>query len=91
MYYNRIVLLYNYSVMKLPAVMKVILNIIFYIIYSLIALILVSFASPLIFNHIIENGSKEANIITAIVMVLVLFITIIFRKYFYISCNKDEK
>ena len=74
----------------MPAIIKIILNIIFYSIYSLIALILVSFASPIIFNHIIENGSKEANIITAIVLVIVLFITIISRKYFYISCNKEE-
>jgi len=76
--------------MKLPVIMKFILNIIFYSIYSLIALLLVSFASPLLFNHIIENGSKEANIITAIVLVVVLFVTVIFRKYFYISCNKEE-
>ena len=77
--------------MKLPAVIKIILNIIFYVIYSLIALILVSFASPYIFNYIIENGSKEANIITGIVLLVVLFITILYRKYFYISCNKEEK
>ena len=76
--------------MKLPVIMKFILNIIFYSIYSFIALLLVSFASPLLFNHIIENGSKEANIITAIVLVVVLFVTVIFRKYFYISCNKEE-
>jgi len=76
--------------MKLPVIMIIILNIIFYSIYSLISLLLVSFASPYIFNHIIVNGSREANIITAIVLVIVLFITIIFRKYFYISCNKEE-
>ena len=77
--------------MKLPAIMKIILNIVFYIVYSLITLILVSFGSPIIFNHIIENGSKEANVITGIVLVAVLFITIIYRKYFYISCDKDEE
>jgi len=50
--------------MKIPVILKIILNIVFYIFYSLIILILVSFASPIIFNNIIENGSKEANVIT---------------------------
>ena len=76
--------------MKIPVILKIILNIVFYIFYSLIILILVSFASPIIFNNIIENGSKEANVITWIVLIVVLFITIIFRKYFYISCNRDK-
>jgi len=73
------------KIMRLPVVIKFMLNIIFYVIYVLIFSIIISLILPLLFNVIIENGSNIANYIQGIIAFIILFITIIFRKYFYMS------
>lgn len=73
--------------MKLPLFIKIILNIVFYIIYVLFITVFISFILPLVFNIFIEDGSKISDIIQFVIAVLVLFITTIYRKYFYISIN----
>lgn len=73
--------------MKLPLFIKIILNIVFYIIYVLFITVFISFILPLVFNIFIEDGSKTSDIIQFVIAVLVLFITTIYRKYFYISIN----
>ncbi len=76
---------------NLPAVIKIILNIIFYLVYTFIALLIIWFILPFVFHIFIENGSTKANNITIIVSIFVFFITIIFRKYFYISLLNEQK
>ena len=77
--------------MKLPVIIKIIFNIIFYAVYAVITILLVGFVVPFIFNYIIVDGSQISYMITAITAIFVLFVTIIFRKYFYISFDKSEE
>jgi ABC-type multidrug transport system fused ATPase/permease subunit len=76
--------------MKLPLFIKIILNIIFYIIYVLFVTITTSFVLPLLFNFFVENGSSISNMIQFIIIVIVLFITTVYRKYFYISLESKK-
>jgi hypothetical protein len=77
--------------MKLPVFIKIILNIIFYVIYVLFITILTSFILPLVFDIFIENGSKISSIIQFVIAVVILFITTVYRKYFYISLGLEIK
>jgi len=77
--------------MKLPVFIKIILNIIFYIIYVLFITILISFILPLVFDIFIGNGSELSSVIQFVIVVVVLFITTVYRKYFYISLDINTK
>ncbi len=76
--------------MKLPVFIKIVTNVTFYIIYVLFVTLIISFALPLVFGIFIENGSKQSSLIQFIIAVAVLFISVVYRKYFYICINVDE-
>ncbi len=73
--------------MKLPTFMKIVLNIIFYIVYVLFLTIIVSFALPLLFNFFIDSNTGISSIIQLIIAIFVLFVTTIYRRYFYMSVD----
>ncbi len=79
--------------MNLPIVIKIILNIIFYIVYVLVFSILFGLIIWFIINYLGKPVISEttASIIQWGLAILVLFITIIARKYFYISFDKKER
>ena len=79
--------------MNLPAVIKIILNIIFYIIYVLIFSLLFGLVLGFILKYLNKTLIWEptATYIQVWLTIFVLFVTILFRKYFYISLNKEEK
>jgi len=72
----------------LPSAFRMILNIIFYIIYSIISLILTWFILTRVFDVIISTDSS-ADKIWYIVVVFVFIITLIFRKFFYIPLKNN--
>ena len=69
----------------LPVVFKIILNILFYVIYSLISLVMVWF----ILTNILNISYDDPNKIWYVVLVFILIITFIFRKLFYISLKNN--
>jgi len=69
----------------IPAAIKIILNILFFIIYSAIALFWTGFVLGNILNISYENGDK----VWYVALVFVLLITFIFRKFFYISLKNN--
>lgn len=80
--------------MNLPFFVKIILNIIFYIIYVLITSILIGLIIWFILNYFnkpwIVDWTNISFIVQWIIAIIVLFITIVSRKYFYISCDDTE-
>ena len=77
--------------MKLPAFIKIILNILFYILYVLIASVLFGLFLGFLLSYFDKPGvvdwTTTSYILQAVVVIVVLFLTIISRKYFYISCD----
>ncbi len=69
---------------NLPGAFKVILNILFYVIYWAISLIMTWFILTNILNINITDYEK----MWYVVLVFILIITFIFRKFFYISFKK---
>ena len=69
----------------LPIAIRIILNIIFYAIYSMLALILTGF----ILTNILNLSYTDPDKIGYIVLVIVFIITFIFRKFFYISLKNN--
>jgi len=69
----------------IPVAIKIILNIIFFIIYSAISLFWTWFVLGNILNISYENGDK----VWYVALVFVLLITFIFRKFFYISLKNN--
>lgn len=79
-------LLSKYKNMKfLPWAFRVLLNIVFYVIYSVISLFLVWFLLTNVFNI----SFYDANKVWYVVLVFILIITFIFRKFFYISLKNN--
>ncbi len=76
---------------SLPTVMKVILNIVFYVIYVLIVSILFGFIAPGVFDFMIEAWSRTADMIQVIIAIAVLLATFLFRNFFYISLRNTKK
>lgn len=80
---------------NIPAVFKIILNIIFYIIYTLLFSIIFSLIFPLVlqffWKEIYPPNDPIFAKIQIVIIILTLFITIIFRKYFYIIFDKKEE
>ena len=68
----------------LPTAIKIVLNIVFYIVYSLISMFLVWFLLTNVFNI----GYDDPNKVWYVVLVFILITTFIFRKFFYISLKK---
>lgn len=69
----------------LPVVFRFILNILFYVIYSLISLVMVWF----IITNILNISYDDPNKIWYVVLVFILILTFIFRKLFYISLKNN--
>ena len=69
----------------LPVVFKIILNILFYVIYSLISLVMVWF----VLTNILNISYDDPNKIWYVVLVFILILTFIFRKLFYISLKNN--
>jgi len=69
----------------LPVVFRFILNILFYVIYSLISLVMVWF----ILTNILNISYDDPNKIWYVVLVFILILTFIFRKLFYISLKNN--
>lgn len=79
-------LLSKYKVMKfLPWAFRIILNIVFYIVYSVISLFLVWF----LLTNVFHISFDDANKVWYVVLVFILIITFIFRKFFYISLKNN--
>jgi len=73
----------------LPWAIKIILNIIFYIIYYLIFWILLGlFFDKVMWIHY-SNNDPMVTKIWFVVLIFVLIITFIFRKFFYISLKNN--
>lgn len=77
----------------LPVVAKLLINVIFYIIYVFFASVAFSILFPLLLQvvgqEIINYNDPIFEKIQYFILFLVLIITIIFRKYFYISLARD--
>lgn len=75
--------------MKLPIFIKIILNILFYILYVLIVSILFGLFLGFLLSYFDKPGIIDwttiSYILQTVVAIVVLFLTIISRKYFYIS------
>ncbi len=69
----------------LPWAIKIILNILFYIVYSAIFLFLTGF----ILTNILHISYDDPNKIWYVVLVFIFIITFIFRKFFYISLKNN--
>lgn len=69
----------------LQVVFRFILNILFYVIYSLISLVMVWF----IITNILNISYDDPNKIWYVVLVFILILTFIFRKLFYISLKNN--
>ena len=69
----------------LPAAIRIILNTLFYIIYSALSLFLVWF----ILTNILNIGYTDPNKVWYVVLVFILILTFIFRKFFYISLKNN--
>ena len=69
----------------IPGAVKIILNIIFFIIYSAIAL----FWTWYVLTNILGISYDDPNKIWYVVLVFVFIITFIFRKFFYISLKNN--
>jgi uncharacterized membrane protein len=81
--------------MKLTIFIKILLNIIIYILYVIIISILISLVAGFLLNYFnksgIVNGSSLSYILQAIIAIFVLLITVVSRKYFYISYENNLK
>lgn len=79
----------------LPIAMKLLLNIIFFFIYLLIAVILENFLFWLILTSLGKSVPASSDPIhmklAGVVLILVIVITGLLRRYFYISMNVDLK
>jgi hypothetical protein len=69
----------------LPSGIRIILNLLFYIIYSIILIFLTGF----ILTNILNISYQDPDKIWYVVLVFVLIITFIFRKFFYISLKNN--
>ena len=75
---------------------RIILNILFYVFYVIVTSIAFSFIFPtvlvILWQEVIAPNNPIFDTIQIIILVLVLLITILFRKYFYLSIKeKVEK
>jgi ABC-type Mn2+/Zn2+ transport system permease subunit len=70
---------------NLPGAFKFVLNILFYVIYSAISLVMIWF----ILTNILGISYDDPNKIWYVVLIFVLIITFIFRKFFYISLKNN--
>lgn len=79
----------------LPIVLRVLLNIIIYIFYVLVASVLFSFLFPLVLQllgqEILSPKDPIFEKIQIFIALLVLIVSLIFRKYFYISLGNPEE
>ena len=83
----------------LPFVIRFIINIIIYVIYLLIASIIFSFLFPIIMqvlgqdvlNPDLPENQAMFEKIQIFIAILVLLITLIFRKFFYLCGNSGER
>jgi len=79
----------------MPIALKVALNVFFYILYVFIAWILFSFLFPIalkfLWKPLLNPNDPVFNKIWIIIAILVLIISVIFRKYFYISIDNQKK
>ena len=69
----------------LPWAIKIILNILFYIVYSAIFLFLTGF----VLTNILNVSYDDPNKVWYVVLVFIFIITFIFRKFFYISLKNN--
>lgn len=69
----------------LPWAIKIILNIIFYGIYSAISLFLTGF----VLTNVLNISYDDPNKVWYVVLIFILIITFIFRKFFYISLKNN--
>jgi membrane-anchored glycerophosphoryl diester phosphodiesterase (GDPDase) len=79
----------------LPVVAKAVINIILYIVYVLLASVVFSFLFPLVMQLLGQDVMSPNNPIFAkiqiFIAILVLLVSLILRKYFYISAASEDK
>jgi len=76
--------------MKLPIAIKIILNIIFYIIYVILWTLIFFIILWIILKSWIQDWTNVSYVLQWVAALIILFITIIFRKYFYIPFEQTE-
>ena len=81
--------------MKTPLFIKIILNVVFYIVYVLVISLLFGLALWALLNFfdkpLIEDWTIISYVLQAFVAIIVLFVTILYRKYFYIKIESENK
>ncbi len=78
---------------ELPLGVRFLINIVFFILYVLFLSLVFSFVYPLVLDILWKEIQSFDNPIFAqiqiVIIVFVLFITLVFRKYFYISIKTE--
>lgn len=69
----------------LPAAFKIMLNIFFYCVYVIITVFLTGLILGEFFDMRLDQNDSNATKITLVMMVLILIITFLYRKFFYIE------
>jgi len=72
----------------LPTAFKIMLNIFFYCVYVVIIVFLTGLILGEFFGMHMGNNDSIATKITLVMMVLILIITFLYRKFFYIELKK---
>lgn len=84
----------NLNMKNIPIAMKIVLNIIFFIVYSIITMNFTNFLFDSILHFSWKVVPKSNDIvhlkIAWVVLIFVLFLTILFRKYFYLSLDTKK-
>jgi len=80
---------------NIPIAIKVLINLVFFVIYSIISMNLINFIYDFSLHFLWKIVPKSNDIIHLkiawVVLILVLIFTILFRKYFYVKINNKEK
>lgn len=80
---------------KLPLALRIILNVLFYIVYVLVFSLVVSFALalvPMIFGmNFISAGDPLFAKVQIFILLFILIITLVLRKYFYLNLRMYEE
>ena len=80
---------------KLPLFIKIIINLFFFFLYTIISIFLVNFTYWFVLTKILNApvpwASDGVHIKMAVVVfIVILILTFIFRKYFYFSLSSDD-
>lgn len=79
---------------NLPVAMKIVFNVIFFLLYSIIAMNVINFLYDSVLHlswKVVPTSWDIVHLkIALVILIFTLILTIIFRKYFYFSLNKKK-